>query len=169
MLELVTGLKVHKILADLNNLYNDNPLDIDANILVRMSNGAKGVIRSSQIATGEENNLRVNIYGTKGYLKWQQENPNKLYYLSENEPVKVLTPGHEYNYSISINSTKLPPGHPEGIFDAMGNIYLGAAKAIRGDKHYVHEFPTINEGVRGIDFIEKVVDSNNRGLSLIHI
>ncbi len=163
MLELVTGLKVHKILADLNNLYNDNPLDIDANILVRMSNGAKGVIRSSQIATGEENNLRVNIYGTKGYLKWQQENPNKLYYLSENEPVKVLTPGHEYNYSISINSTKLPPGHPEGIFDAMGNIYLGAAKAIRGDKHYVHEFPTINEGVRGIDFIEKVVDSNNRG------
>ena len=128
-----------------------------------MNNGAKGVIRSSQIATGEENNLRVNVYGDKGYLKWQQENPNKLYFLKENEPIKVLKPGHEYNYPITLNSSKLPPGHPEGIFDAMGNIYLGAAKAIRGDNFYDHEFPTISEGVRGMDFIEKVIDSHKRG------
>ena len=79
MMELVTGMKVNKLLADLNTLYEDNSMDIDANILIRFSNNAKGTIRSSQIATGEENNIRINVYGSKGALKWEQENPNFLY------------------------------------------------------------------------------------------
>ena len=163
MLELVCGMKVKKILADLNNLYEDNPLDIDVSILVRMENGCKGTIRSTQIATGLENNLNISIYGSKGSLSWEQENPNYLYYYTNDKPLQVLKPGHPYNSKISLDGTKLPAGHPEGIFDAMGNIYRGVARAIRGEKNEKGEFPTIEEGVRGMDFIEKAVKSNENG------
>ena len=163
MLELVCGMKVKKILADLNNLYEDNPLDIDVSILVRMENGCKGTIRSTQIATGLENNLNISVYGSKGSLSWEQENPNYLYYYTNDKPLQVLKPGHPYNSKISLDGTKLPAGHPEGIFDAMGNIYKGVARAIRGEKNEKCEFPTIEEGVRGMDFIEKAVKSNENG------
>ena len=163
MVELVAGSNVKKILSHLNNLYDDNPMDVDANILIQLENGANGTIRSSQIATGEENNLRISIYGDKGGLKWEQENPNYLYHLSDNEPMRVLKTAHPYNYDISNISTKIPPGHPEGIFDSMGNIYNGVAKAIKKQKFDSVEFPTIDEGVRGMDFIEKAVKSHQSG------
>ena len=163
MLELVCGMKVKKILADLNNLYEDNPLDIDVSVLVRMENGCKGTIRSTQIATGLENNLNISVYGSKGSLSWEQENPNYLYYYTNDKPLQILKPGHPYNSKISLDGTKLPAGHPEGIFDAMGNIYRGVARAIRGEKNEKGEFPTIEEGVRGMDFIEKAVKSNENG------
>ena len=123
MIEYVTGLEVKEILADLNYLYKDNVMDIDGTVLLRFSEYVKGVLRSSQIATGEENNFRVNIYGEKAGLRWEQENPNFLYLLQDGEPMKVLKPGHPYNSELSLDGTKLPPGHPEGIFDSMGNIY----------------------------------------------
>ena len=163
MVELVTGMKVNKLLADLNTLYDDNPMDIDANILIRFSNNAKGTIRSSQIATGEENNIRINVYGSKGALKWEQENPNYLYHLTDDKPIQVLKPGHAYNSKISLDGTKLPPGHPEGIFDAMGNIYKGVARAIKSESFDKEEFPSIEDGVRGMDFIEKALESNSKG------
>ena len=163
MVELVAGSNVKKILSHLNNLYDDNPMDVDANILIQLENGANGTIRSSQIATGEENNLRISIYGDKGGLKWEQENPNYLYHLSDNEPMRVLKTAHPYNYDISNISTKIPPGHPEGIFDSMGNIYNGVAKAIKKQNFDSVEFPTIDEGVRGMDFIEKAVKSHQSG------
>ena len=163
MLELVCGMKVKKILADLNNLYEDNPLDIDVSILVRMENGCKGTIRSTQIATGLENNLNISVYGSKGSLSWEQENPNYLYYYTNDKPLQVLKPGHPYNSKISLDGTKLPAGPPEGIFDAMRIIYRGVARAIRGEKNEKGEFPTIEEGVRGMDFIEKAVKSNENG------
>ena len=163
MVELVAGSNVKKILSHLNSLYDDNPMDVDANILIQLENGANGTIRSSQIATGEENNLRISIYGDKGGLKWEQENPNYLYHLSDNEPMRVLKTAHPYNYDISNISTKIPPGHPEGIFDSMGNIYNGVAKAIKKQKFDSVEFPSIDEGVRGMDFIEKAVKSHQSG------
>ena len=163
MVELVAGSNVKKILSHLNNLYDDNPMDVDANILIQLENGANGTIRSSQIATGEENNLRISIYGDKGGLKWEQENPNYLYHLSDDKPMRVLKTAHAYNYDISNISTKIPPGHPEGIFDSMGNIYNGVAKAIKKQKFNSAEFPSINEGVRGMDFIEKAVKSHQSG------
>ena len=163
MVELVTGMKVDSVLADLNTLYDDNPMDIDANILIRFSTNAKGTIRSSQIATGEENNLRINVYGEKGALKWEQENPNYLYHLKDDAPLQVLKSGHGYNNDISLDGTKLPPGHPEGIFDSMGNIYKGVARAIRQETFETAEFPSIEDGVRGMDFIEKTVESNSKG------
>ena len=163
MIEYVTGLEVKEILADLNYLYEDNVMDIDGTILLRFSEFVKGVLRSSQIATGEENNFRVNIYGEKAGLRWEQENPNFLYLLQDGEPMRILKPGHSYNSELSLDGTKLPPGHPEGIFDSMGNIYRGVAKAINKEKYHPAELPTMKDGIRGMTFIEKAVESHRKG------
>jgi predicted dehydrogenase len=163
MIEYVSGLKVDSVLADLNYVYDDNKMDVDGTILIRCNNNVKGVIRSSQIATGEENNFTVKIYGEKAGLKWEQENPNYLYLLEEGKPLKVLKPGHTYNGKLSLDGTKMPPGHPEGIFDSMGNIYKGIAKAIKKEPYNHGEFPTIKDGVRGMNFIECVVESHKNG------
>ena len=163
MIEYVTGMEISSILADLNHLYNDNQMDIDGTVLLRFGAFSKGVLRVSQIATGEENNFSVAVYGTKCALKWEQENPNYLYLLEEGKPMQTLKPGHAYNSALSLDSTKLPPGHPEGIFDAMGNIYRGVAKAIRGLNYLEGEFPEMTDGVRGMNFIEKVIESHDKG------
>lgn len=163
MIEYVSGLEVKEILADLNYLYKDNVMDIDGTVLLRFSDYVKGVLRSSQIATGEENNFTVSIYGEKAGLKWEQENPNYLYLLEDGEPMKVLKPGHAYNSKLSLDGTKLPPGHPEGIFDSMGNIYKGVARAIKKEKYNPAEFPTMKDGIRGMNFIEKAVASHQKG------
>ncbi len=163
MIEYVSQLKVEQVLADLNYVYSDNKMDVDGTVLLRCTNNVKGLIRTSQIATGEENNFSVQIYGDKAGLKWKQENPNYLYLLEDGEPLRVLKPGHLYNSNLSLDGTKLPPGHPEGIFDSMGNIYKGVAKAIKKE-HYNHgEFPVMTDGVRGMNFIERVVESHQSG------
>ena len=163
MLEYVSGLKIESILADLNYLYSDNQMDIDGTVLLRCSNKVKGVICASQIATGEENSFVVKVYGKKAGLKWEQENPNYLYLMQDGKPLQVLKPGHDYNSDLSLDGTKLPPGHPEGIFDSMGNIYKGVAKAILKESYDSAEFPTIIDGVRGMSFIEKAVESHKKG------
>lgn len=160
MVEYTTGLQVRKVLADLNMMYDDNQLDIDGSTLVRLDNGAKGLIRASQIATAEENSLQIAVYGDKGGLRWEQENPNYLYFLQEGQPMQVLKPGNSYTSDFEKSSVKLPAGHPEGIFDAMGNIYNGVASAIRGEEYFDGAFPTIREGVRGMKFIEAVLVSH---------
>jgi len=163
MLEYVTGMEVDELLSDLNYVYDDNTMDVDGTILIRFSNKIKGVIRASQIATGEENNFTVAIYGKKGGLKWEQQNPNYLYHLTETEPMKVLKPGHDYNSDFAKISAKLPPGHPEGMFDSMANIYYGIAREINGNKEFDGEYPTLNDGLRGMLFIEKAVESHKNG------
>ena len=163
MIEYVTGLKVERVLADLNYLYKDNKMDIDGTVLIRCSNQAKGVIRASQIATGEENSIEVKVYGDKAGLKWQQENPNYLYLLKDGSPLQVLKPGHNYNDPLTLDGSKLPPGHPEGIFDAMGNIYKGVARAIKKSPYDEAEFPTIKDGLRGMNFIEQTLNSHKAG------
>lgn len=163
MLEYVTGMDISSILADLNHLYDDNEMDIDGTVLLRLNKFTKGVLRASQIATGEENNFTLAIYGKKAGLKWEQENPNYLYLLEDGQPMRTLKPGHAYNSKLSLDGTKLPPGHPEGIFDAMGNIYKGMAKAIRGQSYDPAEFPSIRDGVRGMHFIEVAVASHKDG------
>lgn len=163
LLEYTCGLEVKELLSDFNYLYDDNVMDVDGTVLVRMDKHVKGVIRASQIATAEENNISIAVYGRKGGLKWEQENPNYLYLIEEGKPLQVLKPGHDYNSDMAKDATKLPPGHPEGIFDAMANIYLGVAKAIRGEKIHEGEYPTVKDGVRGMNFIEATVDSNKKG------
>jgi predicted dehydrogenase len=163
MIEFVTGLQIYRVLSDLNYLYEDNKMDIDGTVLIRCANEVKGVIRASQIATGEENSFIVKIYGEKAGIKWEQENPNYVYLMEEGKALQVLKPGHAYNSDLSLDGTKLPPGHPEGIFDAMGNIYKGVARAIKGEPYDSGEFPTIWDGLRGMNFIEQTVASNAEG------
>ena len=163
MVEFTTGMQVKSILADLNYLYEDNQMDIDGTALLRFGTNAKGVVRASQVATGEENGLAIAIYGDKGGFRWEQENPNFLYVMSDDQPVQVYKPGHAYNSALSLDGTKLPPGHPEGIFDSMANIYLGVARAIRGEEYNDGEFPTMMDGVRGLNFIEASVQSHKEG------
>ena len=162
MLEYLTYLKIDKVLADLNYLYDDNKMDIDGSILIRCTNGVKGIIRASQIATGENNNFVIMIYGKKGGIKWEQENPRVLNYILEGEEVQIIE-SEKINTDLLSDDAVLPPGHPDEIFDAMANIYNGAAKAINKEDYNEGEFPTIIDGVRGINFIESVVESHNKG------
>jgi len=163
LIEFTTGKNVAKVLADLDTMYADNPLDIDGTSLIRFDDGVKGVIRASQIATSEENNLTIAIYGRKGGLKWEQENPTCLTHLIEGEPRRILKPGNSYNSEFALDSTKIAPGHPEGLFDAMGNIYKGTARAILGNSVYDGSYPTVKDGVRGMKFIEAVLASASNG------
>ncbi|MDH5474797.1 MAG: Gfo/Idh/MocA family oxidoreductase [Cyclobacteriaceae bacterium] len=169
LVEYTTGIEINEVLSDLNHLYDDNPLDVDGTVLLRMEGGIKGVLRASQIATGEENNLTIKVYGRKGAFKWGQENPNELTLLKQDEPFQVYKPGHPYNAQFTADSTKMAPGHPEGIFDAMGNLYRGFAKAVRGEKLEEGDYPNVHDGVRGMHFIEKVVKSNKEGNTWVSI
>jgi len=163
LIEYTTGLRVNSLLSDFNYLYEDNQMDVDGTVLLHMGEHIKGVIRGSQVATGEENGLAIRIYGEKAAFVWEQERPNFLFKLSDTEPTQIYKPGHGYNSKLSLDGTKLPPGHPEGIFDSMANIYLGVARAIRGEDYNDGEFPTMLDGVRGLNFIEATVESNKKG------
>jgi len=163
LIEYTTGLQVRQLLSDLDTLYPDNTLDVDGSILLRFGQGVKGVLCASQIATAEENNLRIAVYGRTGALKWEQENPNRLEFLQEGKPLQILTPGHEYNLPQARQAAKLPPGHPEGFIDAMANIYRGAAEAINAQAVDPGAYPDIDAGVRGMRFIEAVLKSSRDG------
>jgi predicted dehydrogenase len=163
LIEYTTGLTVAQVLADIDTLNPANPLDVDGSALLRFTNGVKGVLVSSQIATAEENNLQISVYGRSGALKWAQEQPNRLEYLREGEPAAIMTPGHPYNGPEARAATKLPPGHPEGFIDAMGNIYRGVIRAVRGEAAEAGDFPGIEAGVRGMRFVEAVLQSARGG------
>jgi len=163
LIEYTTGLEIKEILSDLNPVKEGIKLDLDGTVLLRFSKKLKGVIRSSQVCGGEENNLTIAVYGSKASLKWGQENPNYLTMLSDTEPTKVFKPAHGYNDKFAESSHTMPSGHPEGIYEALANIYKGAAKSIRKEKFIPGEFPTVHDGVRGMKFIHAVVESNKAG------
>jgi Predicted dehydrogenases and related proteins len=163
LIEYTTGLEVKEVLSDLNPVKEDIQLDLDGTVLLRFSKNLKGVIRASQVCGGEENNLTIAVYGSKASLKWAQEDPNYLYMLSDSEPTKIFKPAHGFNDQLAENSQTMPAGHPEGIYEALANIYKGTAKSIRGEKFNPGEFPTVHDGVRGMKFIHSVVDSNKGG------
>jgi predicted dehydrogenase len=159
MIEYTTGLKATQVLADIDTLNAANPMDVDGSALLRFDNGSKGILLASQIATGEENEFRLAVYGRTGALKWAQEQPGRLEYLREGEPVATFTAGSSYNAPEARAAAKLPPGHPEGFIDAMGNIYRGVVRRIRSGDTQAGEFPGIEQGVRGMCFVEAVLRS----------
>lgn len=170
--EFVTGLKIKEISADLGTLVPGRNLDDDVSILVHYDNGAHGVITASQISTGEENNLRIKVYGEKGGLEWSQMEPNSLKYMRNDQPLQILRAGTNMPglYEPALRSCRLPGGHPEGFIEAFANIYLGFAAAVRAhlagkpEKTEKYDFPTVQDGIRGMAFIEKVLESSrNRG------
>lgn len=163
LVEYTTGLTIERVLGDIDTLYEDNVLDVDGTAIFRTHDGVRGIIRASQIATGEENNITLAVYGNRGALTWAQENPTVLHHLKEGEPAQVYKPGNSYNHTFAQESTKLAPGHPEGLVDAMGNIYSGVAKAVRNQPHHEGAFPCVMDGVRGMKFVEAVLRSHREG------
>jgi predicted dehydrogenase len=163
LVEYTTGLQVERLLADTDTGTVDNPLDVDGSVLLRLSGHVPGVLCASQIATAEENNLQLAVYGRTGALKWAQETPQRLEFLQEGKPLSVLTAGQSYNAPQARAASKLPPGHPEGFTDAMGNLYRGVARAINGEPVDSGDFPGIDAGVRGMRFIEAVIKSAATG------
>jgi len=169
LVEYTTGISIEQLLAELHTGTDSNSLDVDGTALFRGSSGVRGIIRASQIAVGEENNLAISVYGDKGALKWEQENHGELIYLPEGAPRQVYRPGNAYLESLSADSTKLPPGHPEGLFDAMANIYSGAANAMKSGEIRSGSFPTIDDGVRGVRFITASLESNRQGQKWVNL
>ena len=163
LIEYTTGLEIKQVLGVLNKLTPENPLDLDGNVLLKFDENLTGVIRASQIATGEENNLQINIYGALGGFHWEQENPNELKMFHEGAPYEIIKPGYAYLTDFAQSSHVLPPGHPEGIYESFGNLYRGAAMAIRKEPTVPGQYPGIEDGIRGMRFIESVVQSNKEG------
>ncbi len=164
--EYTTGLRIKRLCADLNAIVDGRQLDDDGSVLLEFDGGAKGVLMASQIATGEENNLRIRIYGEKGGLDWCQQTPNSLLVKWLDRPIEVLrTAGSSLCASAQAHS-RLPAGHPEGYIEAFANIYRNFAICMRDrlkgrkTKKIYLDFPTIDDGVRGMRFIEKVVASS---------
>ncbi|MFK8005358.1 MAG: Gfo/Idh/MocA family protein [Saprospiraceae bacterium] len=164
--EYVTGLKIKKMCADLSILVDGRLLDDDGNVLLEFDNGAKGILSASQISAGEENNLRIRVYGEKAGLDWRQMEPNTLIVRWLDKPTEIMRTGVGNLSSEAQAHTRLPGGHPEGYLEAFANIYRNFAKCVQAhlsnkkpNKVYT-DFPTVADGVRGMRFIEKVVASS---------
>jgi len=170
LLEYVSGERVTAICADRSTFLPDRELDEDVNVLLRLEGGGKGLMTVSQIATGEENALRVRVYAERGAVLWDQENPNELRVYRYGEPRQILTRAHkEYLSPAATDATRVPTGHTEGYLEAFATIYVGIARAIRRhlDGHPLstdeYEFPTVYDGVRGMQFIAQTVASAEAG------
>ncbi|HMB93429.1 MAG TPA: Gfo/Idh/MocA family oxidoreductase, partial [Rhodothermales bacterium] len=149
-------------------LVPDRALDDDANILIHYENGARGVLYASQISVGDENNLNIRIYGTEGALEWHQEHPNHLYFRPLNGPEQVFKRGNEYLSASAQANSRLPSGHPEAFFEAFANVYRNAIRTIAakqaGETPSEHDtdFPTAEDGARGVHFILTAVKSGEQ-------
>ena len=165
LIEYVAGLKTVSILADVASFAPGNPLDDDGTVLLRFENGAKGVIISSKVATGEENGLRLKIYGEKRSLVWEQERPDRLRELAQLEPERVWKRGNAYVADISPEAArwvKVPAGHPEGFIEAMASHYAAFCADLRNDLQH-GDYPTVEDGVRGVRFVAATVRSSSEG------
>lgn len=164
--EYVTGLQINTLCADLSAFVEGRALDDDGNVLLRFDNGAKGVLHASQICAGEENNLNLRVYGEKGGLEWRQMEPNTLVVKWLDKPAQILRTGVGALSPQAAAHTRLPGGHPEGYLEAFANIYRNVAFCLRarltgqGVDPLYQDFPSVKDGVRGMRFIEKVVESS---------
>ena len=167
--EYVTGLKIDSLCADLTTFVPGRQLEDDGNVLLRFENGAKGVLFASQIAVGEENGLRLRVYGETGGLEWRQMEPNSLIVRWPDRPYEVRRTGGPGVSEAAADATRLPAGHPEGFLEAFALLYrnfadtLLAQRANRKPSEQNLDFPTIADGVRGMAFIETVVASAKAG------
>ena len=169
LLEYVTGDPITELCADKSTFLPDRTLDEDVNALLRFRGGGKGVLSISQVATGEENGLILRVYASEGAIKWAHENPNYLEVYRYGEPRQTLTRAQGYLSEPAAASTRIPPGHPEGYLEGFATIYVGVVEAIRrhidGNPMNTEDygFPTVYDGLRGMQFIYKTVESCNSG------
>ena len=161
--EFVTGLRITELCADLTSFVPGRTLDDDGSVLLRFNNGAKGVLMASQISVGEENPLRIRVYGARQSLEWMQETPENLTLRSNSDDRRILRRGWAGRGKDFI---RIPAGHPEGFLEAFANLYTDMARAVaarEAGEEYTPEFPTADDGVRGMAFIEAVVRSSASG------
>lgn len=172
MAQYITGLDIEEICADLTTFVEGRRLDDDGNCLLHFSKGAKGILHASQVSIGEENGLAIWVYGDKQALEWHQEHPNYLHVKVINGPVQVWRRGNDYvgdKSAAAKRATRIPSGHPEAFLESFANIYVNFADTIRaveaGRKPTALEldFPGVEEGVKGMAFIETVVESAKKG------
>lgn len=164
--EYISGLKITHLCADLNIMVKGRALDDDGNVLLKFDNGAAGVLMASQVAAGEENALKIRIYGEKGGLEWAQQEPNTLLVRWLDKPVQILRAGtNGYLSPVAIHNCRTPAGHPEGYLEAFANLYrnfaLTLSARLDGTKpsEAMLDVPSVEEGIRGMAFIDTVVKS----------
>ncbi|MFL5657806.1 MAG: Gfo/Idh/MocA family protein [Ktedonobacteraceae bacterium] len=166
LLEFITDLKIAAVCADLTTFIEGRQLDDDANMLLRLENGGKGILTCSQIAAGEENALSIRVYGSKAGLEWHQMEPNTLIFAEHGQPRQVLRTGMPYMSDEAKALTRLPAGHPEGFLEAFANVYRLAIADIRrveAGESAAGGYPMVYDGLRGMQFITKVVESSQKG------
>jgi predicted dehydrogenase len=164
----ITGLEIDELLAELSTFIPGRPLDDDGNCLIRYRGGAKGILYASQISNGDENNLNIRVYGTKASLEWCQEQPNELIVKVADQPREIRRRGNTYLSPAARANSRTPFGHPEAFIEAFANVYLAAAAAIAAEVEGRRlprdlDFPTIDDGVIGMAFIETAVKSARLG------
>ena len=171
--EYMTGLKIKELYADITTFIEGRLLDDDANVLMRFDNGAKGILHCSQISVGEENGLNIRIWGEKGALEWHQMEPNSLIMKWLDRPKEILRTGLSFLYPqmtaspVAVAHTRVPAGHPEGYLEAFANIYRNFAMHIQAkldgkEQDELYDYPSVSDGVRGMQFIYKVVESSKK-------
>jgi predicted dehydrogenase len=166
LLEFITGRKIASLCADLSRFVPGRLLDDDANILLRLEGGGKGTMSCSQVACGEENNLRIRIYGSKAGIEWSQQEPNTLMFKPGGEPWRLLRTGGNYLSLESKLAARLPAGHPEGYLEAFATLYRAVIADLRRLAHGQPAqggYPTVHDGLRGMRFIAAAVESSAKG------
>tara|TARA_B100000686_G_C16792650_1_gene979886 strand:+ start:1560 stop:2699 length:1140 start_codon:yes stop_codon:yes gene_type:complete len=164
--EFITGLRANSLLADLDCFVGARTLDDNANILLHYKNGAKGMLWVSQIASGKENRLQIRIYGDKGGLEWAQEDPNYLHFMPLGESKRLITRSGSGAGPLANAASRIPSGHPEGFIEGFANIYRETADLIeahRENREYKNLVPDVDDGLRGMRFVDKAVTSNQAG------
>lgn len=163
--EYISGLQVTKVCADINIVVEGRRLDDDGAVLLKFNNGSSGVLMASQIAAGDENNIKIRVYGEKGGIEWQQDIANTLLVKWQDRPAEIYRTGGGYVSSYAAHNTRTPAGHPEGYLEAFANLYRNFALSIKADmagkaadKESL-DYPGIEEGVRGMAFVENVIAS----------
>ena len=159
LIEFVTGMPILEVSAELATFVEGRKLDDDGSVLLRFGNGARGVIFASEVATGEENNFILKIYGDKAALEWQEQDPENLIIRSNDAPIQVLRRGWPGTGDEAARNSRLPAGHPEGFIEAFANIYRMFAEAIRSGKP--GDYPSVADGVAEMRFLEAIVANSN--------
>ena len=163
--EYVTGLEVTHLCSNTNIVVEGRMLDDDGAAFLKFNNGATGVLMATQIAAGEENNVKIRVYGEKGGIEWKQEDANTLLVKWLDKPTEIYRTGAGYNSSFAAHNTRVPAGHPEGYLEAFGNLYRNFILTVRAKmngeqpKDEWLDFPGVNEGVRGMAFVNNVIES----------
>ena len=175
LVEYITGDPVVGLCADKSTFLPDRTLDEDVNALLRFQGGGKGVLSISQVSTGEENGFTLRVYASEGAVKWRQEEPNYLEVFRYGEPRQTLSRGQGYLSDVAAAASRIPTGHPEGYLEAFATIYNGVAEAIRAHldgapmRTEDYDFPTVYDGVRGMQFIYKTVESCENGSTWVDV